>query len=363
MSSRQYHLDTLRSFCMLFGVFVHTNTLGDFGFLELAGLISDHFRMASFFVVSGILGALVLERRATGVYIRGRVVNLGIPLLVGLFFLNPITLWLIFVYHNSNEVMPTSNLFEIFFVDNERYQGPLVWHLHLWFLISLLVMAALAPIASYVLKAPAVKKSLANGLQFLPTWLHGTALATVTVAFVLILRIINEVVAPDLNEIWLVRATLNYIPFFVVGIAIFTQSPLWEAVNRIDPLLIAMAILAILVSLFIPKTLPETYANFFDFVILNFVRSAAAFSLIAIFLIISKNRNIIVDLITRSIYTVYIFHFLYIYIVALFVNKYFYAENIYSYLFICASSIFLGLFTHFFIIEKFSVLKFLFNGK
>jgi len=56
---RLHYLDALRSFCMLYGVFVHTSAFLGPQAIGLIGPASAYFRMGTFFLVSGFLVPLV----------------------------------------------------------------------------------------------------------------------------------------------------------------------------------------------------------------------------------------------------------------------------------------------------------------
>jgi len=98
MTGRLHHLDALRSFCMLFGILVHTGTLAPGLAVSQAVFdISENFRMATFFVISGFFGVLLLDRRGARSFLGHRAQGLAIPFLAGVMLLNPVTLWLIYV--------------------------------------------------------------------------------------------------------------------------------------------------------------------------------------------------------------------------------------------------------------------------
>ncbi len=348
---------------MLLGVFVHAETLIHISGLGVFGEISNHFRMATFFLASGILAGLILERRSAGAYIQSRFLNLGLPLAAGLLFLNPPALWLIFQHHNTDISASMAEVFWASFMAEPPYSGPLIWHLHLWFLFSLLAMATLAPALFRSLRSPSISHAVSAVLKALPERVHGLALATITVALVVSLRIVFEVIAPNLNDIWLVNVTLTYLPVFCSGLLIFTQPALWKAVNRIDPLLIGAAIAVLLVQHLVGTRLPETFATLLEFTVLNFVRAAAAITLIAVFAAFANRASKVTSLLTNSIYTVYLLHFLLVYAITAFLSQFDIDVSGIVLLLVCMITICIGLATHVFLVARVPMLELIFNGK
>ena len=141
MSSRIHYLDALRSFAMLFGLFVHANGLFAQEVFPLVGLASEHFRMASFFLVSGFFSSLVAERTSDAAMVSRRTLALMLPFCVMLALVHPVTLYLVHLRHEGfmtfAEFLAT------------RWQ-PAAF-LHLWFLPALWFYVLLAPLLRAVL--------------------------------------------------------------------------------------------------------------------------------------------------------------------------------------------------------------------
>ncbi|MFN3847699.1 MAG: acyltransferase family protein [Paracoccaceae bacterium] len=145
--NRLHYLDHLRAFAMLTGVFVHVTTLAHFGWLEFFATASDHFRMGTFFAVSGFFAGMILARRSVGTFLVSRLQNLGIPLMFGLFILNPVTLLMIYNWRGGSAGLgQLGELILLSFGPQSEVQGHFVWHLHLWFLVSLLCYSCVAPL-------------------------------------------------------------------------------------------------------------------------------------------------------------------------------------------------------------------------
>ncbi|MFN7398974.1 MAG: acyltransferase family protein, partial [Sandaracinobacter sp.] len=126
---------------MLFGLLLHGATIGSNPLFDAVKLTSEHFRMATFFLISGFFTAMVCSRSDLRAYLvnRGRLIL--VPFVAGVLLLNPVTNWLIQLYHDGGESL-------VDYIDGGwrlPLPGPTVWHLHLWFLISLFVYAVLTP--------------------------------------------------------------------------------------------------------------------------------------------------------------------------------------------------------------------------
>ncbi len=141
-TDRLHHLDALRSFCMIYGVFVHALNLADFGALEAIAQVSKHFRMGTFFAVSAMLAVLVMPRMGPRTFLTKRLVAFLVPLSVGLLVLNPLTFVLIGRYFGLDAAGASPAASEALAVTSEM--APDSQLLHLWFLVSLTVYTLLA---------------------------------------------------------------------------------------------------------------------------------------------------------------------------------------------------------------------------
>ena len=114
---------------MAAGLFVHGSLwLPPAPLFSVIGDASQAFRMGAFFAISGLLTALALGRRDPGRWLRRRLVQLGVPSLVGLTVLSPL-IWL---------TVATSH--------SAAYGWPLLpfeWH-HMWFLFGLILYSCVA---------------------------------------------------------------------------------------------------------------------------------------------------------------------------------------------------------------------------
>lgn len=154
---RQHYWDVTRAALMLLGLPYHVAMLYHPGGWivdvdqpspVLGGLaaVIHAFRMPAFFVVAGYFAAMLLERRAPGVWLKGRVVRLGIPLVISLFVLVPV----LNILAELSARPPGPALHEWTY---QTMTSGGYWVRHLWFLIVLLYLSAGAAMLARVLPA------------------------------------------------------------------------------------------------------------------------------------------------------------------------------------------------------------------
>ncbi len=166
-TSRYHHLDAVRAFALLLGVFFHAAE--SFGprndywaivdcspsdFLESVRFACHAFRLELFFVIAGFFARFLLVRRGTSAFFKNRVQRILVPLIVGWLLVYPVLVWM-WVWGAS-----VTGRLPQFGIPPEALHMP-VWKLvigffmtggfvskfdltHLWFLHQLLVLYALA---------------------------------------------------------------------------------------------------------------------------------------------------------------------------------------------------------------------------
>lgn len=320
-SPRFYHLDALRSAAILYGVLVHTATLGVSWPLTLISDVSGYFRMGTFFLVSGFFAAMVLDRFGPGTFLRKRAVALLIPFLCGVLLLNPVTNWLVWTWHNPPLAF-RDYLARAWEGTLPPGRGPMVWHLHLWFLVSLSFFALMAPVATAVARRlPQLSTRLGDRLAALPGWACVIAVAALCASASLGLRTFYELtlesVLPgaDWGVPWLVRTTLYYWPMFLTGMALFHHRAFAARFQTLS--LPALAIGLVCVILLREMVFPQTGLKWEVLQLLSraFLTVSAVAALMSIFArwfaqpgLLSRG--------SEAIYSIYILHFLVIYLIA-----------------------------------------------
>lgn len=357
---RIYHLDALRCFCMLFGLLLHGATIGSNPFFRIISEVSDHFRMTTFFLISGFFSAMVCSRSEVVSFLasRGRLVL--IPFVAGVLLLNPVTNWLIQLYHGGGES------FVDYFSGGWRLPlpGPTVWHLHLWFLISLFVYTLLTPALMGLSKSAAAEGVVAV-LGRWPAAARLFAMALVVGVTVALLRgISDQVLKPMLPERFgfLVHATANYFAYFAAGLFAWRHRILFDSMHS---LFWAGLILFGGVYLFQPVLAAELPRGI-ERTTFWITRSGFIFLIVCALLAIARRLvtrgSPLLSRLTDGVYSFYIFHFLVIYVIANLVKPF--TDNVYlTYAVILAVGYPLLFLIHERLIARSALLTLLFNGK
>ena len=196
-------LDAWRALLMAGGLLVHGSAwLPPAPLFVLITDLSHSFRMGAFFGISGFLTALALNRRDPARWLRRRLVQLGIPALVGLSLLCPL-IWLI--------VMTSDQA-----ADNQAL-SPFAWH-HLWFLFALMLYSSCAVVLHDIDRRHGLARWLERaGAEGGPLALMLTALSTAGL-IALSLALIRWAFPPHVQESFhSAELIAGYLPIFVLG--------------------------------------------------------------------------------------------------------------------------------------------------
>lgn len=359
--NRIHYLDAVRSFCMLFGVFVHANTFFDPRPFPLIPLASSYFRMETFFLISGFLLASVAHRTDRGLLIRRRLLALLLPFGVVLVLLNPVTNWLIYVRFNG--WMPLADYLRSGWTLPAEGTGS--WALHLWFLLSLAVYVVLHPALALLLRtrfAAAAAAFLLRRQADAMIALLGIGCAAAAVA----LRVAYEVALGPLIEgtraEWIGLATVAHLPFFALGFLLEGHRDVFDRFHRLSlPVLAASLAGVILLGRWeaaLPGQLAEAAAIAVD--------TVAIVGVIAGLLWAARRwlsgRNAAVATLTRSMYTVYLVHLFLIFALGPLVEPLLDRVSL-QYLALALLTLGAGLLVHLLAVERSPVLTFLLNGR
>lgn len=346
-SGRLHYLDNLRIVALLLGLFVHCDDfVSAADQLSSVEAFSGNFRMATFFLVSGFFAALVLAKGSRGGFYRQRLLAVGVPLVFGVVALNGIT--------NSLKIE-----YRAYFIlqENADIGAPGTPTLiHLWFLACLFIYVLLAPALARVFGSAQVKKVVEAVSTPRLAGISSFAVTLAVIGYILSVRFVGS----QLDFPFVVRSLFIYLPFFALGCLLFVQQASSAIFYRIDLPAFGLAIgLAVLARVLPADSLLQTIARF---------GSVAAFQCCITFAALWLFRRYfdvatpLTRVLSRSMYTVYVLHYL---LLAL-------AASVWIILFppgltqalISAAAIFLaGVAVHFAIVERFALARFLLNGK
>jgi len=359
---RLHYLDALRSFCMLYGVFVHTSAFLGPQAIGLIGPASAYFRMGTFFLVSGFLVALVAARTSVPSVLRKRSVALLVPLATVTVLANPVTCWLIHLRHAG----PMS--FGEFLLGG-GWRTPAgaeaSWLLHLWFLISLWVYVMLFPLLARLAAAGPVRR----GLDTLGRWpgeavvpLVGLGVAAAAVA----LRVVHDLAVEPLVAgtpfAWVAFATVLYLPYFGLGVLMHAGRGLFERMHRASPVALGLGALLLVAAAALPAGLPRAAGTIADIVARAVLTVALVATLLGLARALVPARSRVVTLLIDSIYTVYLLHYLAIYALGLLLLRWLPAGPAY-YLTLAPLVIVLLVGFHHRVVARSPLLRLLLNGR
>ncbi|MBM7067050.1 acyltransferase family protein [Actibacterium sp. 188UL27-1] len=359
MISRLYYLDALRSFCMLFGILLHTGTLQPDSLERIvSAAMSQHFRMPTFFVISGFFAVMMLDKRGLIGFAKHRLVALAVPLVVVLIVLNPITNWLVYVHH----VGPIG--FMTYLMGNAApAERDTIWHLHLWFLFTLMVYMVFLPLVERLISWRPVHRAI--------DWIahrQGDLLLAIVAVGIIAGELAGRATYSLAFEAWvggtwadwLVIATLRNAPYFLLGAAAFRVPALFEALHRISWPMLSVGLILVFARPYLPlsggiDTLALVVSE-------ETLTVAAAAALFAIFRKMLSARTTVVTALNDAVYSIYLLHYFLIYGLAVWVLPGI-QPFLWQYTLICLATLAISYGMHRLIIRNVPALRLLLNGK
>jgi glucan biosynthesis protein C len=357
-SVRYHYLDALRAALMFMGVFVHA-ALGSDRVFRLIADLSGLFRMNGFFLVSGFFSTMLVLRYGPGLMVRRRLTSIGVPLVAVLVLINPVARWLMY-----NQYNPPVGLVDYLLGHRLAHPaGPMTWHLQLWFLVSLLV---------YTLCAPAVFAVLNRVFETrLSAWVAVRRARTMgaLLGFVLLATFVLEggylvALRPAIGTTpadYVVHLTLRYLPFFVVGMALYMdRQALLPAFSQPAPvLLMATGGLLCVAELRLVAPLGSELGD-------ELARALFALALVAnlfaVFARLVPSERPILRYGADAAYSVYLFHYVTIYALAALLGIGVEAHWP-KLLLITGLTFVVTLLAHHFLVRRFRIVAVIFNGK
>jgi len=333
---------------MVFGVYYHAASLGDYqGFNKLIGL-SVVFRMETFFLVSGFFVALISEKNNLIAFIKKRTFVLMLPFLSTLILVNPVTIYLSHGYYN-NLPLGTYSLSDAFAkIMTKEHGGP---ELHLWFLLVLLIYTYM-----FFLLRPALKK--------LSAWCerNPSSVALSPITFCIFYAFFWMCFSYSGRLIEYPRLTWPFmedLPYFFIGVLAGYSKAVLSKINSLSIPLICLGLFGLAVG--------EFYRGPGWGLIRVFGAGLLSVSIVVtlcwVFSEFLEKSSRLSRMLSSAIYTVYLFQgFFLMGFVSVF-GMGFGDLRLIPMLILATVVVFLGVLLHVFVIERFSVLTLLFSGK
>ena len=365
-------LDLWRAVMLSLGVFLHASQTNHWS--EWVIVITRQFRMEAFFTISGMLTVLSFHTKDPSVWIKNRIIQLGVPLIVTMLFLNKISEAL-FAYAKGEGFIYTIKLKSL----------PI---LHSWFLASLLIIN-LAFYAAQTLNIKLfISKRVLNNIRQVPK-------ALMAGAVLLFLLILSQVIpvgsfitkavldgkisgldniffrAMALNSIIVGSYTVYYSAFFALGIFIIKHKKIINYlryfVTHFAILLIILCSLYIVAAVISPQFILANSDNPFSWERIFASLSRIVFAPIVCGFIIASAVSInhvpnVLRIMSKAGYTIYVVH--------MFIISLLYAlwkavglPGVAPYLIVCFAALGISTLIHYFFVARFSLPALLLNGR
>ena len=352
-----YYLDALRSFCMVYGIFFHAQSVGGFWLSSAIHDASAFFRMATFFFVSAFLTSMIFERKGIVRTIRSRGLALGVPLVVSYLTLVPLAKWGQF----SLALMPDGGPADLGMIFSKMVTLELSGaYLHLWFLIVLLIYLVTAPAALAIFRLQACERWIQKISDWIPRSAQISVLAMIVGAACAVSMSLREVVLPErAHSVFVANECFFNYPFYLMGLAAYVyRNRGFGDLLRLDPLALGAAALGVILILMTPDALSPQARWFLE----GAVNAVATLALTAVFARFFNRPGPWLAFLSRNIYSVYLVHFTFIFLFGyLFAELG--AEGALLYCLVVLCSIPASVAFHVMVVEPSAVLRFLFNGR
>ena len=321
-AKRYFHLDALKGVMILWGIPVHASTVGTSVFFDKVAEVSGWVRMEAFFIISGFLSYMLIKRYGAQPIMRRRLTAVGIPLLSVLILLNPLTNYLILGYHNG----AAAPVFTDFVAGRipPAMKGTWNWHLHVWFLGVLLCLAAMFSTSAIRWMDSAVNL-LRPKLRRLPDGFMLFIAAGVVATAALAARLGYEVVVKPLASEsfhFPLRAIGYYAGFYCFGMLMFASPRLLRSFHRFNWLQIVVAGLFLWGARAVQPSIPDKAGEVLRLLAEVYVALMFASALFAAFERLFSKETPLMRFIAESAFTVYLFHYLVIYVCAFAIRPY-----------------------------------------
>ncbi len=359
---RLHFMDSMRATLMVLGVVLHSAEVFNprqswvvtsnkpEPFMGYLVEVISTFRMPAFFVVSGYFCFLLMRKYKVKKFLSVRLVRIIVPLVV---------------------TALTLNLLQSLFLDKVGLRPPLKEYItnasymgHLWFLINLVYYFLLASLLAIVL-APVMKPLI----QLISKAFDKVPMAVVLIILPFISVVMTAVLAKlglmyfNFYGIYANYIVMIYIPFFFFGVLLATDKENLRKFSTINPiyslvLLVASALLFRMIDPTTGGSLAEVGMIYFG----KLTEWAAVSICFFLFYKLLNKQSAFMRLISDSSYTIYLFHHLFVIMLAVLLIKL--EVSAFPALFIMIVLVtVVTLLIHTMIVSKSKILSFLYNGK
>jgi len=259
-SQRLHGLDAMRLLLMLLGIPYHAALIYnvDPGWiihsahtssaLTNVSIVLHSFRLGAFFILAGFFASIVEVRQGSNVWLKAKMIQLGVPLLVCAVLLTPPQ---IFIAALAIQDQPLQHLHDALDAVLVVASHPSkLWVLHLWFLIDLLLICAAFGLCGRAMASRPVERWLDSAERFAVRHPAAMLAALLAVFMAMTLGIQLFHMALHVHEVTLlsgliqVQSTLYYGAFFLLGVALQRRRGLLNWFQSFDAPNLVIAIVA-----------------------------------------------------------------------------------------------------------------------
>ncbi|QDP38943.1 acyltransferase family protein [Radiobacillus deserti] len=336
-SKRIYFLDTLRTFVITLVVFYHVNMHfvdlfqgmpfvknmipDEFGsiilFLVLA--VNGQLMNATMFFIAGYFALGPLIKKGVRPFVKDKLVRLGIPYLIGFILLSPIASYIAARSWGNDEKFLKYWLFEF-------YKSQNITPFHLWFIGVLLIFFILLSLVYVMFNGKGKLVSITKGQLTFRSIVFFISLTTGS--YFIVNQFFNEAYFTNLYVINFQSVMLPvYAAYFFLGIHAYRKD--WFKTGyrpRIIPWFVTYVISIFLyIAIIVYESTGSDIANFSVVNLLlvlcfNISIFSAVFALLAFFQRFADKSTPFTNRISKSSYSIYIFHYVVVYAMVYAVN-------------------------------------------
>lgn len=355
-----HYLDSARVICMLVGVPYHAahiyeneknwwvHSSSNSWVFDIVISFSNSFRMAAFFMVAGLLSALVIDKAGLRPWGRSRAVRLAVPLISAFLALQLLQMYL------ASEAVGR----EFFsFWKAEFANRPRLNIFHLWFIPTLMIL-------SVTLGAVFQRRGKAAFSRQHPFAKLMAGIILLNIAFYIVANILPRVAGLYPHFLWGLidlRKSLYYLAPFFVGAKLFWDPAFREQFLRLNPHLAIIGTTA-----FVVFSIAREGDSFMAEAVRTLAQPIAAIclsqALIALCFRYLNRPNVLTKRFSASAYSIYLFH--HPVVMALGIAFLSIGLNIFlEYALIVAAAFVVPYVLHRFAIARSQTLSFIFNGE
>lgn len=359
---RLYYLDAMRSILMMLGIVLHAAIIfgNDSWLLAEPERSSSYnaivdfihlFRMPAFFIVSGFFCHMTMSRYGSKLFMKVRIPRIFIPLIVAAISLNSIQYFYLIDYKHLD-----ITLFSLKYFING------LWLSHLWFLVSLLYYFSISAVCYHFLKEKIIV------LSQLFSWIYLKSAAASLLILSLISLIVTKasyltyLIIPESDFDWVIGDSISYSTYFIFGFIAGHNRLILENFTQFSASVLVVSIGCITIGYSYLDSLPKALFNTVSLGLNSLSSWLLCYLCFIAFKQLTNHASHFFGYFSDASYSIYLFHHLLVIVYSTLL----YQLNIplwFMFILLMIVTFISTLLIHHYMIRKFGILKYLFNGK